>query len=79
MSVNNEPYTLHREGATLYVLNKNGTNAFSMSIQAGFDDNGERLTQKQCENIARIIDFAILFTQSQCTIELNIDKIIKSE
>jgi len=52
MSTNNEPYILHREGATLYVLNKSGTNAFTMNTQAGFDDNGERLSNDVLEAFA---------------------------
>ena len=62
-------YELKQEGSTLYVLNKNGTNAFTMQVQRGLNDNGERLTEEQCEGLATAIRYGLeCFSPSGCRI-----------
>ena len=52
-------HELQVEQSTLYVLNSEGTNAFSLNVQAGFNDLGQRLTQEQCNAIALAIKDAL--------------------
>lgn len=39
-------------GVALYRLNTHGTNRVSALVNVGFDDNGQRMTNAECEQIA---------------------------
>ena len=42
------------DGATVYMLNANGVNLWSFSVQAGKDDRGGRTSDAEIDCIARI-------------------------
>lgn len=41
-----------RAGATVYQLNDRGVNLWSFQVQPGFNDDGDRTSNEQCEFIA---------------------------
>ncbi|MFW6002626.1 MAG: hypothetical protein ACOCQD_04735 [archaeon] len=44
-----------QENKTVYQLNKNGENRFYLTVQPGFDDDGNRISDEELEEIARLI------------------------
>lgn len=42
-------------GSTVYVLNERGTNRWWASVQPGQDDNGERISDEECQRIAHAL------------------------